>query len=115
VQILLWPDTPAVAPASGMSPVRCRGPIFLETLRTRGVSFEESEPTPYPFGLRLTALDPDGNRVAFRQARPAPSRLVTIAVIDLDDIEPPWVWWRRALKRHISDAVYQRLITDTRH
>ena len=39
----------------------------FEVLRSRGVKFEESEPTPYPFGVRLTALDPDGNRPALRQ------------------------------------------------
>jgi hypothetical protein len=39
----------------------------FEVLQSRGVRFEEPEPTPYPFGVRLTALDPDGNRIALRQ------------------------------------------------
>ena len=54
------------------------GSIFLESedltkefevLRARGVTFVEAEPVPYPFGVRLTALDPDGNRVELRQRR----------------------------------------------
>jgi hypothetical protein len=57
------------------------GPIFLESdeltkefeaVRTRGVTFEESEPTPYPFCVRLTAVDPDGTRIARR--RPGPGQ-----------------------------------------
>ena len=60
----------------GAKPGTVSGPVFLESddlakefevLRSRGVKFEESEPTPYPFGVRLTALDPDGNRLALRQ------------------------------------------------
>ncbi len=51
-------------------------PIFIESddlakdfevLGSRGVIFVEAEPTPYPFGVRLAALDPDGNRVELRQ------------------------------------------------
>jgi catechol 2,3-dioxygenase-like lactoylglutathione lyase family enzyme len=76
VQILLWPGTPGQGTGLREEPGTVPGPIFLESddlikefeaLRARGVTFEESEPTPYPFGLRLTALDPDGNRIALRQ------------------------------------------------
>lgn len=80
VQILLWPGTPGQGVGVREDPGSVPGPIFLESddltrefedLRTRGVTFEESEPTPYPFGLRLTALDPDGNRISLRQPGPA--------------------------------------------
>jgi len=39
----------------------------FEDLGARGVEFEEPEPTNYPFGVRITALDPDGNRISLRQ------------------------------------------------
>ena len=75
VQILLWLGTPGQG--DGLTaPGTVPGPIFLESddltkkfevLRARGVRFEEPEPTPYLFGVRLTALDPDGNRIALRQ------------------------------------------------
>ncbi|MBE1559850.1 VOC family protein [Nonomuraea africana] len=54
------------------------GPLILESddlrkdfeiLRQRGVTFEESEPVDYPFGVRIEAADPDGNRVSLRQQR----------------------------------------------
>ncbi|SNR54889.1 hypothetical protein [Actinomadura mexicana] len=35
----------------------------------RGVTFEEPEPVDYPFGVRVEAVDPDGNRVSLRQRR----------------------------------------------
>ena len=38
-------------------------------MRRRGVAFDESEPQDYPFGLRIEAVDPDGNRVSLRQPR----------------------------------------------
>jgi predicted enzyme related to lactoylglutathione lyase len=38
-------------------------------LRARGVEFLEPEPEAYPFGMRVTAFDPDGNSVALRQRR----------------------------------------------
>ena len=76
VEILLWRGTPGKGLDDGAKPGTVPGPVFLESddltkefevLRSRGVKFEESEPTPYPFGVRLTALDPDGNRLALRQ------------------------------------------------
>ncbi|MGV9660308.1 VOC family protein [Streptomyces koyangensis] len=36
-------------------------------MRERGVIFEESEPVDYPFGVRIEAVDPDGNRISLRQ------------------------------------------------
>jgi hypothetical protein len=33
------------------------------------LEFVEPEPEAYPFRMRVTALDPDGNPVALRQAR----------------------------------------------
>lgn len=52
------------------------GPLILESddlrkdfaiWRERGVVFEEPEPVDYPFGVRIEAVDPDGNRVSLRQ------------------------------------------------
>lgn len=54
------------------------GPLCIESddlrrdfteLKARGVKFLEPEPETYAFGMRATALDPDGNPVALRQAR----------------------------------------------
>jgi predicted enzyme related to lactoylglutathione lyase len=54
------------------------GTLFIESddlhadfarLEAQGVKFLEPEPQDYPFGLRVTALDPDGNLVALRQTR----------------------------------------------
>jgi hypothetical protein len=54
------------------------GPVILESddlrkdhevLRQRGVTFEEAEPVDYAFGVRITAVDPDGNRISLRQQR----------------------------------------------
>lgn len=68
VQILLWPGNPGQSPAVG--------PVFLESddlrkefevLRSRGVQFLQPEPEDYTFGVRVTALDPDGNRIELRQ------------------------------------------------
>jgi hypothetical protein len=63
--------------AGGVQSGIVAGPIFLESddlykefegLRSRGVTFADpAEPMPYAFGVRLTALDPDGNRIELRQ------------------------------------------------
>ena len=54
------------------------GTLFIESddlrkdfavLKARGVEFVEAEPETYPFGMRVTALDPDRNQVALRQTR----------------------------------------------
>ncbi|MEQ7125177.1 VOC family protein [Actinopolymorpha sp. B11F2] len=65
----MWPGKP-VRSASG--------PVFLESddlrkefevLRSRGVEFVEAEPEDYAYGVRVTALDPDGNRIELRQLK----------------------------------------------
>ena len=79
VEIILWRGEPA-APrwADGGGPGTVPGPVILESedlrsefqvLRDRGVTFEEPEPVDYPFGVRVTAFDPDGNRISLRQRR----------------------------------------------
>ncbi|MBO3742729.1 VOC family protein [Actinoplanes flavus] len=71
VQLLLWPH-PAAAGVPGTP-----SPVFLESddlrkdvevMRGRGVAFE-GEPADYPFGVRVEAIDPDGNRIALRERR----------------------------------------------
>lgn len=78
VQIILWSQAaPAEQPADVGRPA-APGPLILESddlrrdfeiLRRRGVVFDESEPEDYPFGLRIEAVDPDGNRISLRQPR----------------------------------------------
>jgi catechol 2,3-dioxygenase-like lactoylglutathione lyase family enzyme len=72
VQIVLWPGNPGQGPPDDMTP----GPVFVESddlrkefdvLRSRGVEFVQPEPEDYAFGVRVTALDPDGNRIELRQ------------------------------------------------
>ena len=69
--ILLWPGNPAQGPVDGAP-----GPVFLESddlraefavLRSRGVEFVEPEPVDYDYGVRVTALDPDGNLIELRE------------------------------------------------
>ena len=72
-EVLLWLGTSGSATnTSGV------GTLFIESddlradfakLKAQGVEFLETEPQVYPFGLRVTALDPDGNPVALRQTR----------------------------------------------
>ncbi|MFD6397187.1 VOC family protein [Nocardia sp. NPDC060249] len=76
VQIILWPqsaDGPVVGTRNGAP-----GPLILESddlrkdfevFRGRGVTFVESEPEEYPFGIRVEATDPDGNRISLREQR----------------------------------------------
>ncbi|MFC9268693.1 VOC family protein [Streptomyces zhihengii] len=75
VQIILWSHASAAGqPGAAGAP----GPLILESddlrrdfaiMRQRGVIFEEPEPEDYPFGVRVEAVDPDGNRVSLRQQR----------------------------------------------
>jgi catechol 2,3-dioxygenase-like lactoylglutathione lyase family enzyme len=74
VQIVLWPGDPTRSPAVDGTP----GPVYIasddlrkdfEVLRSRGVEFVQPEPEDYAYGVRLTALDPDGNRIELRQLR----------------------------------------------
>ncbi|HEY1176455.1 MAG TPA: VOC family protein [Phytomonospora sp.] len=73
VQIILWSHPEAAGQPGG---VGAPGPQILASedlradaalMRERGVVFEEPEPVEYPFGLRIEAVDPDGNRVSLRQ------------------------------------------------
>jgi catechol 2,3-dioxygenase-like lactoylglutathione lyase family enzyme len=78
-EILLWPGTRGrPTEGTGAPPSSIPGPLILESddlrtdvaaLRSRGVRFVEPEPEDYPFGVRATALDPDGNRVSLRQTK----------------------------------------------
>ncbi|MEV0148287.1 MULTISPECIES: VOC family protein [unclassified Nonomuraea] len=79
VQILLWPHAAAAGqPGDVDRHAAAPGPLILESddlrkdfeiLRRRGVTFREQEPVDYPFGVRIEAVDPDGNRVSLRQQR----------------------------------------------
>jgi catechol 2,3-dioxygenase-like lactoylglutathione lyase family enzyme len=83
VQILLWPGNPG-QPGSAVDaaePGMLAGTVFLEAddlrkefevLRSRGVEFAQPEPEDYAFGVRVTALDPDGNRIELRQPKRSP-------------------------------------------
>jgi catechol 2,3-dioxygenase-like lactoylglutathione lyase family enzyme len=73
LEVLLWLGSAGAANAG-----RGVGTLFIESndlgkdfadLKARGVEFLEPEPEAYPFGMRVTALDPDGNPVALRQRR----------------------------------------------
>jgi catechol 2,3-dioxygenase-like lactoylglutathione lyase family enzyme len=79
VQILLWPGNPG-QPGAAVDAAKpgLAGAIFLEAddlrkefevLRSRGVEFVQPEPEDYAFGVRVTALDPDGNRIELRQSK----------------------------------------------
>lgn len=78
-EVLLWPGSQGRASDStGSPPSAIPGPLILESddlrkdfelLRSQGVRFVEAEPENYQFGVRVTALDPDGNRVSLRQRR----------------------------------------------
>jgi catechol 2,3-dioxygenase-like lactoylglutathione lyase family enzyme len=75
VQILLWSHAPAAGrPGEPGHP----GVLILESvdlredfeaMRRRGVVFEEAAPEDYPFGVRIEAVDPDGNRISLRQPK----------------------------------------------
>jgi catechol 2,3-dioxygenase-like lactoylglutathione lyase family enzyme len=72
-QVLLWPGAAGRAKATPGVGSLCIESDDLRRdfteLKARGVKFLEPEPETYPFGMRVTALDPDGNPVALRQAR----------------------------------------------
>lgn len=70
--ILLWPGKGGRAASDADK----TGTIFLQTddlrkdfaeLKARGIEFVETEPEDYAYGVLVTALDPDGNRIALRQ------------------------------------------------
>ncbi|HEX8969695.1 MAG TPA: VOC family protein [Chloroflexota bacterium] len=74
IEVVLWPGTHGQGNPSSPAP----GPLIIEsddlrkdfeTLQANGVQFVGSAPEDYPFGVRIEALDPDGNRVSLRQRR----------------------------------------------
>ncbi|WP_054312697.1 VOC family protein [Mesorhizobium sp. 1M-11] len=77
--ILLWPGKAGRGEAAPGAPaISVPGLLFVESkdlqrdfaeLKARGVELVETEPEEYPFGLRATAIDPDGNRVSLRQQK----------------------------------------------
>jgi len=79
-EVLLWPGTTGRAAATSAPQISVPGPLIIESddlrkdfeqLKARGVEFADAEPESYPFGMRVTALDPDGNRISLRQTRKA--------------------------------------------
>jgi catechol 2,3-dioxygenase-like lactoylglutathione lyase family enzyme len=84
-EVLLWTGTAGRGSATPGAPaISVPGTLIIESndlrrdfqeLQSLGVRFAETQPEEYPFGLRVTALDPDGNRVSLRQTRkPKPSK-----------------------------------------
>ncbi|MFG1791168.1 VOC family protein [Nocardia sp. NPDC049149] len=78
VQILLWSHAAAAGQPVGVLEQLAPGPVILESddlrkdfdiMRQRGVTFGQSEPEEYPFGLRVEAMDPDGNQISLRERR----------------------------------------------
>jgi predicted enzyme related to lactoylglutathione lyase len=74
IEVLLWPGTHGQGNPSYPAP----GPLIIEsddlskdfeTLQSKGVQFVQPAPEEYPFGVRIEALDPDGNRVSLRQRK----------------------------------------------
>lgn len=79
LDVLLWPGSAGKGKAAPGAPdISVPGVLFIESedlrkdfaeLKARGVVLAEPEPEEYPFGLRATAIDPDGNRVSLRQQK----------------------------------------------
>ena len=79
VEIILWKGNPLPSrDNSNVSVSTDPGTVFIESkdlkkdfdeLLAKGVKFAEKEPEEYAFGVRITALDPDGNRIALRQRK----------------------------------------------
>jgi hypothetical protein len=78
-ELPLWPGANG-HPIEGTAapPLSIPGPLFIQsddlrkdaaTLRSRGVKLLEAEPEDYTWGVRATALNPDGNRPALRQPK----------------------------------------------
>jgi predicted enzyme related to lactoylglutathione lyase len=78
-EIVLWPGAHGrPTEGTGAPPNSIPGPLWLESddvpadveaLRSRGVKFVEPAPEEYAYGVRATALDLDGNRIALRQPK----------------------------------------------
>ncbi|MEV4429904.1 VOC family protein [Streptomyces sp. R-07] len=76
LEIVLWPHAASAGQPAEAEPGTAPGPLFLESddlradfkvLRDRGVTFDQPEPEDYGFGIRIEAVDPDGNRISLRQ------------------------------------------------
>ncbi|MFI6493937.1 VOC family protein [Streptomyces sp. NPDC050564] len=76
LEIILWSHAAASGQPAEAQPDTAPGPVFLESddlrndfkvLRDRGVTFVQPEPEDYAFGVRIEAVDPDGNRISLRQ------------------------------------------------
>ncbi len=73
IEVVLWPGRQGRADKDERV-----GGLFIESdnlrkdfeaLRSKGIRFVEAEPEDYPYGVRATALDPDGNLVSLRQRK----------------------------------------------
>jgi catechol 2,3-dioxygenase-like lactoylglutathione lyase family enzyme len=72
LEVILWPGVAEPANETPRSPTNSiPGTLFIESddlrkdfevLRSHGVTFADAEPEDYAFGVRVEALDPDGNR-----------------------------------------------------
>lgn len=79
IEVILWKGTTmpfkdSTEASQGLNP----GSIFIEStdlrkdfevLPSKGIKFIQPVPEDYPFGVRITALDPDGNRIELRQRK----------------------------------------------
>ncbi|MBN9555725.1 MAG: VOC family protein [Alphaproteobacteria bacterium] len=78
--VVLWPGTGGKGTVgSGLPANTTAGALFLQsddlekdfaTLKARGVKLLEAGPERYAYGLRATAVDPDGNLISLRQLTP---------------------------------------------
>jgi predicted enzyme related to lactoylglutathione lyase len=73
-EVILWPGPRQQGDAASS----VAGVLFIESddlrqdverLQANGVQFMQPAPEDYPFGVRIEALDPDGNQVSLRQRR----------------------------------------------
>ena len=79
LEVILWPGVAEPASKTPRSPTDgIPGTLFIESdnlrkdfeeLKSRGVNFADAKPEDYAFGVRVEALDPDGNRISLRQRR----------------------------------------------
>ncbi|WP_049562102.1 VOC family protein [Nonomuraea sp. SBT364] len=67
VEIILWSQGPGGAGSLVLESDDLRKDF--EVFRRRGVTFDRPEPEDYPFGVRIEAVDPDGNQISLRQQR----------------------------------------------
>jgi catechol 2,3-dioxygenase-like lactoylglutathione lyase family enzyme len=77
-EIILWAHAPAAGQPIEARPSATPGPLIIdsddlrkdfEEFRRRGVTFLQPEPVEYKFGIRIEAVDPDGNLISLREQR----------------------------------------------